>query len=86
MYRIVTGKDGRMQTDDADPTAADPTAAAAEVKRMRKELRDMLDGNVQFHEDPRAAPVEQPQAQVDIDFAEFLLLANALPTPCFKAC
>ena len=49
--KIVTGADGKMRTEDCAPPKG-----AEELRRLRKELRDMLDGNVQFHDDPRAAP------------------------------
>lgn len=49
--KIVTDKDGRMRTEDCAPPVS-----TKDVQRARKELRDMLDGNVQFHDDPRAAP------------------------------
>ncbi len=49
--KIVTGADGKLRTEDCAPPKG-----PEELRRLRKELRDMLDGNVQFHDDPRAAP------------------------------
>lgn len=53
---IVNPKTGKMETVD-DYTKI-PTKEA--LARQHKELRDMLDGNVQFHNDPFAAPKEKP--------------------------
>jgi hypothetical protein len=48
---VVTDKDGHMKTVDAKPAVTQ-----ADVDRTRRELRDMLAGNTQFHTDPLAAP------------------------------
>ena len=53
---IVNPKTGKMETVDV-PDGPSPESLA----RQRKELRDMLDGNIQFHVDPRAAkPAVKP--------------------------
>lgn len=66
-YKIKTDPvTGKQSTSD------DHEAMAAEhrVKQTRRELREMLAGNVQFHEDPRATPKPpaEPDAELSFDF------------------
>lgn len=49
-YKVIKGADGKLSTQDG------PSEEVAKIKleRTRRELRDMLSGNTQFHDDPRA--------------------------------
>lgn len=49
-YKIVKGKDGKFSTQDGPSEAT----VKAQLERTRRELRDMIAGNTQFHDDPRA--------------------------------
>jgi len=51
MRRVITDKDGRMRTENAVPG---PSPKAME--ELRREVRDIVAGNVPFHTDPNAAP------------------------------
>lgn len=52
--QVVTGKDGRLETIDArDPCTKE------KLERTRRELRDMLSGNKQFHQDEFAQPAAE---------------------------
>lgn len=55
----VTGKAETIRSFETPVTQAD-------VDRTRRELRDMLDGNVQFHVDPLAAPPSAEPTPADI--------------------
>jgi hypothetical protein len=52
--KVVTNKDGTMQT------VPHTDLSAEKLKQTRKELRDMLSGNTQFHDDEWATPKEVP--------------------------
>lgn len=46
--KIITGKDGKMETVNELPSEK---VTKADVDRTRRELRDMIEGNTQFHRD-----------------------------------
>jgi len=55
--KIVTGANGKLETvGSADADAKTEAQIRAEIAKQRVELRKMLDGNVQFHEDGLAKP------------------------------
>ena len=59
MQKVITDRDGRMRTEQA----ADPDEARRRLAQQRRELREMLAGNVPFHTDanaPPAPPVPAP--------------------------
>ncbi len=63
-------KTGKLETYEI-------VSAAANLEKSRKELRDMIHGNVQWFDDPLSSkPVEKEKGQIDIDFddqyADFL--------------
>lgn len=60
-HKVITDKDGRMQT-----VPVSDTDAQAAVAKARRELRDMLAGNTQFHADNLGPTPKQP------DFSETL--------------
>lgn len=51
-FKVITRPDGRMETQ------TDPGTESEEwrLRKTRRALRAMLDGRMQFHDDPRAAP------------------------------
>jgi hypothetical protein len=49
MTTFIRGKDGRLSTG--------PAAATIDLPKARRETLDVIQGNVQFHKDPYAAPV-----------------------------
>ncbi len=53
---IVNPATGRMETVDAHTEDAQ-----AKLQRTRRELRDMLEGNTQFHEDEFKAEPPVPE-------------------------
>jgi hypothetical protein len=59
-HKIVTGPDGKMYTENQTPTNV-----AEKLQKTRKELRDMIAGNTQFHkdelgkDDPKVEKVEE---------------------------
>lgn len=57
---IINPKTGKMETVGHDPDAE--AQATAKLARDRRELRDMIAGNVQFYDDPNARPAEAPQS------------------------
>lgn len=61
-HRFVTDPvTGRMRTEEGVSTVI----AQANLERARRECRDVISGNVQFHDDPHAAPVAAvPAAEV----------------------
>ena len=65
-FKVVQNKQtGKMETVD-DIVKATPESLA----QLHKEVRDMLDGNTQFHVDPMAKPIpvgEVIEAQEDDD-------------------
>lgn len=65
--KVVTNKEGKMETVPSSDVDAQEL-----LKKTRRELRDMLAGNTQFHEDEFKAPSksEEPQ-QLDIEFPYF---------------
>lgn len=56
MHKVVTDKHGRMSTENVVPPPSQ-----AELERTRREVRDIVAGNVQFHVDPNAAPKAAPE-------------------------
>jgi len=56
---IQDPKTGKMKTVDDLPTATPESLA-----KQHKELRDMLDGNTQFHVDPLAKPPDKPASVI----------------------
>ncbi len=56
--KVIKGADGKMQT--VDVPEADPHA----LEKLHKEVRDMIEGNTQFHDDP-FTPKSPPPAPVD---------------------
>lgn len=63
----IDPKTGRMETYDMPPPA--------DLERTRRELRDMLRGNTQFHTDPNAAPppAPAPEGPPAIDLNDLIL-------------
>lgn len=52
VLKVITDpKTGRMRTEDVAPPVSQ-----AELERTRREVRDIIAGNVPFHVDPNAAP------------------------------
>ena len=57
----IVNVNGRLETRGTwEETEAQATAQVACIAQQRAELRAMLSGNVQFHEDPHAAQVARP--------------------------
>lgn len=54
----IDPKTGRVETYT---DGIDPAAAAEKLARDKRELRDMLDGNLQFHDDPNVERVPVPE-------------------------
>lgn len=46
--------------------------APVDLEKSRKELRDVIHGNHQWHDDPFAAPVVKPEDPDEIDYSEFI--------------
>lgn len=75
--KVITNKDGKMETiqDSSDEVMK------RKLHDTRKALRDMLDGNTQFHED-KLGPDKKPKEEVsgntlpDIDFNNFYGMGN----------
>lgn len=44
--KIVTGKDGKLSTENDD------SDIESVLKQTRREVKDIIAGNIQFHEDP----------------------------------
>jgi len=63
MHKIVTDKDGKMSTTDG-PVEGE---AQRSLERTRKELKDMIAGNTQFHTDTigKDKPKEPSKAVVE---------------------
>jgi hypothetical protein len=58
--KIITGANGKLETvGSADTDAKAEAQIRAEIAKQRVELRKMLDGTVQFHEDAQAKPVDK---------------------------
>jgi hypothetical protein len=57
----IDPKTGKMETYGY---ADDPADLAKQIAKDRKVLRDMLDGNIQFHEDKNTPP-KPPEPQAD---------------------
>ena len=69
--KVITNKDGKMETitvPDPDPN---------QLAELHKELRDMLDGNTQFHDDPYKQPeVPLPEVTESLPFDPELWNSN----------
>lgn len=63
-HKIITGPDGKMYTEHEVPSNIQE-----KLQRTRKELREMISGNTQFHKDGLDIPKESPQ-QVEMDWGE----------------
>ena len=62
--RVITDpKTGRMSTEHHQPPVSQE-----QLKQMRKEVRDIIEGKVQFHVDPFAAP--PPVIEINLDNLE----------------
>jgi hypothetical protein len=59
--KVIKNKDGKMETIDVPDT--DPHA----LEKLHKEVRDMLDGNIQFHDDPYKQVDHTPVEHDDTD-------------------
>jgi len=59
---IINPKTGKMETVDHNGDEF----MKNKVSRTRKELRDMLDGNTQFHEDKLG-----PEKDIDINISDY---------------
>lgn len=66
--RVVTNASGRLETTGSwDDALATEAAQRARIAATRSEIRAMLEGNLQFHIDPLAAPaVTAPQPAVEV--------------------
>lgn len=69
-HKVVTGADGRMKTE-----AHSDTAAQAKLAQTRKELRDMLAGNTQFHTDNlgQGPKLPEPEVREVFESSDYLL-------------
>lgn len=67
--RVVTGPDGRMQTE-----ALPPVITPEQLAELHRQTMDRITGNERFHDDPHAAP---PPAAPWADFPP-------LPAACPK--
>lgn len=62
--KVITDKDGKMRTvDDMGPTPE-------QMERLRRETRDVIQGNVPFHKDP-FTPEPEPVAPDPVDQTEY---------------
>ena len=60
--RVITDpKTGRMSTEHHQPPVSQE-----QLKQMRSEVRDIIEGKVQFHIDPFAIP-KPPPPVIDVD-------------------
>ena len=60
--RVITDpKTGRMSTEHHQPPVSQE-----QLKQMRSEVRDIIEGKVQFHVDPFAIP-KPPVVDVELD-------------------
>ncbi len=59
--KVIKGADGKMQT--VNVPEPDPHA----LEKLHKEVRDMLDGNIQFHDDPFTPKPPPPTPVEDTD-------------------
>mgnify|MGYP000493986246 CR=1 FL=1 len=63
MFKVIKNpKTGKMETVEVVEKATKETLAEA-----HRELKDMLDGNRQFHNDPYTPPKEEPTKLDDDD-------------------
>lgn len=82
MKTIINPTTGRMETIDDDR----PKVTPEDVARSRRELRDMLDGSTQFHQDPLAGTKEQtePLPYIEDDDQHGLCLESGESVPAGK--
>ena len=60
--RVITDpKTGRMSTEHHQPPVSQE-----QLKQMRSEVRDIIEGKVQFHVDPFATP-QPPVVDINLD-------------------
>ena len=52
--KVIKGPDGKSQTIEV------PDHDTKALADLHKEVKDMFEGNTQFHDDPRAKPVPKP--------------------------
>jgi len=64
--KVVTNKDGTMETVPSSDVDAQEL-----LKKTRRELRDMLAGNTQFHEDEFKTPPPKPEEPDQTEFPYF---------------
>lgn len=62
--KTITNKDGKMETVPSSDVDAQEL-----LKKTRRELRDMLAGNTQFHEDEFKTP-EKPKEEERSDYQQ----------------
>jgi hypothetical protein len=65
VFKVVKNKDGKFETIDvpeSDPHALD---------KLHKEVRDMIEGNIQFHDDPFKAPTPEIVEEVEEESLPF---------------
>lgn len=70
MFKVVHNpKTGKMETVEYTPSVTPESLA-----KQRREVRDMIEGNVQFHDDPMAAPkpVEPSEYKPDDDIFSYM--------------
>lgn len=61
--RVITDpKTGRMSTEHHQPPVSQE-----KLKQMRSEVRDIIEGKVQFHVDPFATPQPPPVVDINLD-------------------
>jgi len=60
-HKVIKGPNGKFQTADHDQTGERQA-----IEKLRKEVRDMIQGNTQFHDDPYKVP-PKPKEVEDTD-------------------
>ena len=60
-FKVIKSKDGKYET----VSVPDPEDIKKKLAEQHKELRDMLDGNTQFHDDPFKKPPDPPVTDAD---------------------
>ena len=63
MFKVIQNpKTGKMETVQDIPTVTKESLA-----ELHKEVRDMIEGNTQFHTDPNSPPVVVPETPAEPD-------------------
>lgn len=55
MFKVIKNKDGKFET----VSTPDPEDQRKTLEELHKEVREMIEGNRQFHDDPYKAPAEK---------------------------